>query len=72
SATHTPVECCFNYAKHALRPAVLKNFYETPKECFYPAIVFETKNGKKVCVDPEQPWVTKMVAKLQNNTTPHA
>ncbi|NXA53039.1 CCL3 protein, partial [Nothocercus julius] len=67
-ATYTPVECCFNYVKHVLRAAILTNFYETPKECFYPAIVFETKNGRKVCVDPKKTWVEKAVVKLQKKT----
>ncbi|NWX92031.1 CCL3 protein, partial [Nothoprocta ornata] len=72
SATRTPVECCFHYVKHVLRLAVLKNFYETPKECFYPAIVFETKKGAKICVDPEQPWVAKRVVELEKKMTRHA
>ncbi|KGL74728.1 C-C motif chemokine 3-like 1, partial [Tinamus guttatus] len=65
AATRTPVECCFNYTQRVLRLANLKNFYETPKECFYPAIVFETKNGNQICADPKQSWVAKRVAQLQ-------
>uniref|UniRef100_A0A8B9BN91 Chemokine interleukin-8-like domain-containing protein n=1 Tax=Anser brachyrhynchus TaxID=132585 RepID=A0A8B9BN91_9AVES len=36
---HTPSECCFDYLKLPLRSDVLKDFYTTPKECFYPGIV---------------------------------
>uniref|UniRef100_A0A8B9PP88 Chemokine interleukin-8-like domain-containing protein n=1 Tax=Apteryx owenii TaxID=8824 RepID=A0A8B9PP88_APTOW len=36
---YAPTECCFSYTKHALRFANLKNFYETSKECFFPAVV---------------------------------
>ncbi|NWY63170.1 CCL5 protein, partial [Chionis minor] len=61
----TPYECCFEYKKTPLRLANLKGFYRTPKECFSPAVVFETRNGTKICADPELPWVQKAVEKLE-------
>uniref|UniRef100_A0A493T3K1 Chemokine interleukin-8-like domain-containing protein n=1 Tax=Anas platyrhynchos platyrhynchos TaxID=8840 RepID=A0A493T3K1_ANAPP len=36
---YSPSECCFEFLKPALRYEVLKDFYETPKECFSPGIV---------------------------------
>ncbi|XP_009670733.2 C-C motif chemokine 3 [Struthio camelus] len=65
AAPYTPTECCFRYIKHTLRSANLKDCYETPKECFFPAVVFETKNGNKLCADPNLPWVVKAAEKLQ-------
>ncbi|NWZ18756.1 CCL3 protein, partial [Asarcornis scutulata] len=62
---YTPAECCFEYSKSPLRYDVLKDFYETPKECFYPGIVFETKNGNKVCAKPKTRWVEKTIEKLR-------
>ncbi|NXV77624.1 CCL3 protein, partial [Atlantisia rogersi] len=64
-AVHTPTECCFSYAKSRLRLANLKGFYETPKECSSPAVVFETRNGTKICANPEGGWVKKAVVALQ-------
>ncbi|NWW44060.1 CCL4 protein, partial [Pedionomus torquatus] len=61
----TPSECCFSYKKSPVRLANLKGFYMTPKECFSPAIVFETRNGTKICAKPEMPWVEKTIEKLQ-------
>ncbi|NXE54988.1 CCL4 protein, partial [Casuarius casuarius] len=72
SAPYTPAECCFSYTKHTLRSANLKGSYETSKECFLPAIVFETKNGSKVCADPNLPWVVKAVQKLQKKKSARA
>ncbi|XP_013804095.1 C-C motif chemokine 17 [Apteryx mantelli] len=72
AAPYAPTECCFSYTKHALRFANLKNFYETSKECFFPAVVFETKNGSKVCADLNLPWVKKAVEKLQKKKSAHA
>ncbi|NXR07714.1 CCL17 protein, partial [Semnornis frantzii] len=65
AAPHSPVECCFKYLKGALRLSRLKGFYRTPTECFTPAVVFETRNGTKLCADPEQLWVMKAVGMLQ-------
>ncbi|XP_063188642.1 C-C motif chemokine 5-like [Chroicocephalus ridibundus] len=62
---HTPTECCFNYIKSPLRQSVLKGFYITPKECFSTAVVFETRNGTKVCANPAMNWVGKAVERLQ-------
>ncbi|KFQ25411.1 C-C motif chemokine 14, partial [Merops nubicus] len=63
-APYAPRECCYRYAKTRLRLTNLKGFYVTPKECYSPAIVFETTNGTKVCANPELPWVQKRVAEL--------
>ncbi|NXI97982.1 CCL4 protein, partial [Psophia crepitans] len=64
-APYKPVECCFKYVKNRLRLSNLKDFYLSPKECFSPAIVFENKEGKKICADPEMSWVKKAVEMLQ-------
>ncbi|KGL87539.1 C-C motif chemokine 5, partial [Charadrius vociferus] len=62
---YTPSECCFSYIKFPLRLAKLKGFYMTPKECFSSAVVFETRNGTKICANPEMTWVKKAVERLQ-------
>ncbi|NWI27811.1 CCL14 protein, partial [Sula dactylatra] len=64
-APYTPSECCFNYVKAAVRVAKLKSFYNTPKDCYSPAVVFETRNGTKICANPMSPWVNKTIQKLQ-------
>ncbi|NXL64732.1 CCL5 protein, partial [Chordeiles acutipennis] len=64
-APYSPTECCFDYLKSSRRLTNLKHFYTTPKDCFLPAVVFETRNGRKICADPEISWVQKAVQKLQ-------
>ncbi|KFV57734.1 C-C motif chemokine 5, partial [Gavia stellata] len=71
-APYAPSECCFNYVKLPLRRSNLKSFYTTPKDCFSPAIVFETRNGTKVCANPEMAWVGKAVESLQKRKGHHA
>ncbi|NWR61663.1 CCL14 protein, partial [Bucorvus abyssinicus] len=64
-APYRPSECCFSFAKGPLRLAKLRSFHRTPKDCYNPAVVFETKNGTKVCANPEETWVEKRVESLQ-------
>ncbi|NXW56401.1 CCL4 protein, partial [Eurystomus gularis] len=64
-APYAPTECCFSYVQKPLGLNRLTGFYRTPKECFSTAVVFETKNGAKVCANPEMPWVERAVERLQ-------
>ncbi|KAM9227980.1 C-C motif chemokine 17 [Leptosomus discolor] len=72
AAPYAPFECCFSYIKSPIRLANLKSSYKTPKDCFCQAIVFETRNGSKVCADPEMTWVQKAVQRLQKKEGLHA
>ncbi|NWV67242.1 CCL5 protein, partial [Malurus elegans] len=65
AAPYAPSECCFRYVKGVLRLANLRGFYPTSRECYLLAIVFDTKNGDKVCANPEEKWVKRAVGKLQ-------
>ncbi|NWI50114.1 CCL5 protein, partial [Calyptomena viridis] len=71
-APYSPTECCFHYVKAPLRLLNLKGFYSTPKECFSPAVVFETKNETKVCANPEESWVQRALGRLQKKKRLHA
>ncbi|NXO64058.1 CCL14 protein, partial [Phainopepla nitens] len=59
AAPYTPSECCFSYITRPIRLDNLLGSYSTPRECFFPAIVFETKKGGKVCANPEEKWVKR-------------
>ncbi|NXR21629.1 CCL3 protein, partial [Cinclus mexicanus] len=61
---YSPYECCFRYVKRPLRLDNLLGFYSTPKECFSPAIVFEIKEGAKICANPEEKWVKRALTEL--------
>ncbi|NXM44539.1 CCL14 protein, partial [Gymnorhina tibicen] len=63
-APYAPSECCFEYVKGRLRVANLMGFYSTPRECFFPATVFETKKGLKLCANPQEKWVRTAVEEL--------
>ncbi|NXB66119.1 CCL14 protein, partial [Struthidea cinerea] len=71
-APYVPAECCFDYMKGRLRMANLMGFYSTPRECFSPAIVFETKRGVKLCANPKEKWVQTAVQELLKKKLLHA
>ncbi|XP_031361745.2 C-C motif chemokine 5 [Lonchura striata] len=64
AAPYSPTECCFDYVKGVLRLEILVGFYSTSKECFLPAIVFDTKKKAKVCANPEEKWVKRAIRVL--------
>ncbi|XP_005052481.1 PREDICTED: C-C motif chemokine 14-like [Ficedula albicollis] len=61
---YSPSECCFGHMKRPVRLDNLLGFYSTPRECYSPAIVFETKKEDKVCANPEDKWVKRAVTEL--------
>ncbi|XP_075290191.1 C-C motif chemokine 3-like [Opisthocomus hoazin] len=61
-AHHTPVECCYSYAKRSIRH--VQSFYQTPRSCVLRAVVIVAASGNKVCADPEKPWVKKAMEKV--------
>ncbi|NXH45878.1 CCL14 protein, partial [Dicaeum eximium] len=65
AAPYSPSECCFEFVKGPLRLGNLVGFYSTPRECYFPATVFETKRGVKVCANPEDKWVKRAIRELQ-------
>ncbi|NWU70371.1 CCL17 protein, partial [Pterocles burchelli] len=71
-APYAPLECCYDYIKARPRLNRLTGFYMTSKECFDSAIVFETRNGTKLCAKPDAPWVEKAMEMLQKEKGLHA
>ncbi|NXT25480.1 CCL4 protein, partial [Syrrhaptes paradoxus] len=71
-APYTPLECCYNYIKARPRMKNLKGFYMTSKECFDSAVVFETRNGTKLCAKLDTSWVEKIMKMLQKEEGLHA
>ncbi|XP_008933842.1 PREDICTED: C-C motif chemokine 17-like [Merops nubicus] len=63
TAYFMPVECCFKYAQKHVRRA--QSVYETPRDCSLPAVVIVAATGAKVCADPKNLWVKKIMKKLQ-------
>ncbi|NXT47965.1 CCL4 protein, partial [Pluvianellus socialis] len=63
TAHFTPTECCFSYAQKPIRH--VQSFYTTSDDCSMPAVVIVAATGDKVCINPNMPWVKRVMKKLQ-------
>ncbi|XP_016375252.1 monocyte chemotactic protein 1B-like isoform X2 [Sinocyclocheilus rhinocerous] len=63
-------KCCgeFTDVKIPLKQ-VTSYYWTTSSSCARRAIVFQTIAGKEFCVDPETPWVSGHVDKVDKRTT---
>lgn len=56
--------CCRDYIRYPLPWRVVKYYYWTSNSCRRPGIVLLTGRGRKICADPQIPWVKKILQKL--------
>ncbi|XP_005077137.1 C-C motif chemokine 8 [Mesocricetus auratus] len=52
-----PNTCCFSVISRKLPFLRLQSYSKTSTQCAMAAVIFETKRGRQVCVDPTQKWV---------------
>uniref|UniRef100_A0A8D0BEQ8 Chemokine interleukin-8-like domain-containing protein n=1 Tax=Salvator merianae TaxID=96440 RepID=A0A8D0BEQ8_SALMN len=56
--------CCLRYVEKPVPLRLLKSFHYTSSSCATPAVILLSKTGRKICADPEAPWVRHRIAKL--------
>uniref|UniRef100_A0A8C2IU39 Chemokine interleukin-8-like domain-containing protein n=1 Tax=Cyprinus carpio TaxID=7962 RepID=A0A8C2IU39_CYPCA len=63
--------CCVKYTRNPLPFGVIKGFIEQSSRevCRIDAIIFFTKNKKKVCASVEDQWVRAALAHLRSKIT---
>ncbi|XP_072110747.1 C-C motif chemokine 20-like [Mobula birostris] len=56
-------DCCLNYSKHRLPRKLISGYLEqnSSEICEIDAIILYTVRGRAVCVDPNQPWVKRIL-----------
>uniref|UniRef100_A0A8C8RCQ5 C-C motif chemokine n=1 Tax=Pelusios castaneus TaxID=367368 RepID=A0A8C8RCQ5_9SAUR len=61
-------DCCLSYSKVRLPRGVIRGYTEqlSTEVCDINAIIFHTKNGLKVCANPEQRWVKRHLLLLSD------
>ncbi|XP_016375250.1 C-C motif chemokine 2-like [Sinocyclocheilus rhinocerous] len=64
-------KCCGEFTDVKIPLKQVTSYYRTTSSssCVRRAIVFQTKSGKEFCVDPETPWVSGYIAKVDKRTT---
>ncbi|XP_074046486.1 C-C motif chemokine 18-like [Macrotis lagotis] len=58
------VPCCSNFVAHRIPKSLVIAFVRTSPQCPKPGVLFETKQGLKVCANPAIKWVQKYIKHL--------
>ncbi|NWZ72129.1 CCL3 protein, partial [Acrocephalus arundinaceus] len=61
-----PTICCFKYQKQPVPRRLIRSVFVTSSSCSQPGVVVVTKKDKKVCADPQAPWVKKLLEDFQS------
>ncbi|XP_053424951.1 C-C motif chemokine 15 isoform X2 [Nycticebus coucang] len=60
-----PTDCCFSYTPRSIRCSFMEDYFVTSSGCSWPAVIFLTKKGKRVCANPRDRDVQDCMRKLQ-------
>ncbi|XP_015416042.1 PREDICTED: C-C motif chemokine 19 isoform X1 [Myotis davidii] len=60
-------DCCLSVALHPIPGNIVRAFRHLHIQdgCRVPAVVFTTKRGRKLCAPPDQPWVDRIIRRLE-------
>ncbi|NXH28117.1 CCL5 protein, partial [Myiagra hebetior] len=59
--------CCFKYTQHKLPWKLVQRHFITSSSCPLRAVVFVTKEDRKVCANPKDTWVQRYLQILEQN-----
>ncbi|XP_022521184.2 C-C motif chemokine 3-like [Astyanax mexicanus] len=59
-----PKTCCFSFYQKRIPARNIVNYEETDFGCPKPALIFITRKGKRVCVNPKLGWVQRVRGKI--------
>uniref|UniRef100_A0A452TJG9 C-C motif chemokine n=1 Tax=Ursus maritimus TaxID=29073 RepID=A0A452TJG9_URSMA len=63
-------DCCLSVTQRPIPGNIVRAFrYLLIKDgCRVPAVVFTTLRGHQLCAPPDQPWVDRIIRRLQKNS----
>ncbi|XP_068945290.1 C-C motif chemokine 3-like [Petaurus breviceps papuanus] len=56
--------CCHNFVNHRIPQSLVIGYVRTSPRCPKPGVLFETKQGLKVCANPAVHWVQRYMKNL--------
>uniref|UniRef100_A0A3B4DW62 C-C motif chemokine n=1 Tax=Pygocentrus nattereri TaxID=42514 RepID=A0A3B4DW62_PYGNA len=60
----SPKKCCFSFYTRPIPVADITQYEETDPHCTRAGVIFTTKRGVRVCVDPGFKWVKRAMDKI--------
>ncbi|MEQ2281657.1 hypothetical protein AMECASPLE_032721, partial [Ameca splendens] len=60
-----PDDCCFTVYSKPISIRRITSYYKTDPWCPVRTAILIIKSGYRICVDPEQPWVEKIINFLE-------
>ncbi|MEQ2234821.1 hypothetical protein ILYODFUR_035337 [Ilyodon furcidens] len=66
-----PDECCFHLYPKPINQRLITSYYKTDPRCPVSAVILITKKSRRLCVDPKQPWVEKIIHFLEGRQIIH-
>ncbi|MEQ2182559.1 hypothetical protein GOODEAATRI_023515, partial [Goodea atripinnis] len=62
-------DCCFKLFQRPINKNVFTSYYLTgPPRCLLTAAILKTKRSYHICVDPNQPWVKRILNFLEKRS----
>ncbi|XP_038672377.1 C-C motif chemokine 20-like [Scyliorhinus canicula] len=59
----SPVDCCLSYSKKSLPARLIVGYVRqfANELCAINAIIFYTRKGRRICANPDEDWVHKII-----------
>ncbi|MEQ2293194.1 hypothetical protein AMECASPLE_030787 [Ameca splendens] len=62
-----PDDCCFTVYQKPVNKRLITSYFMTDPRCPVSAAILITKKSQRICVDPNQLWVVKIIHFLDNS-----
>ncbi|XP_004600447.1 C-C motif chemokine 19 [Sorex araneus] len=65
-------DCCLSVTQRLIPWKIVKAFRYLKDGCRMPAVVFTTLRDHQLCAPPDQPWVNRIIQRLQRQNAKQA
>ncbi|XP_044198482.1 C-C motif chemokine 3-like [Thunnus albacares] len=61
--------CCFKFYPRSVNKNLISSYYMTDDWCLKTGVILLTRKSRHICVDPNLPWVKKIMKSLDEATS---